>query len=113
VTNIFPERQWLTLSETADALGVTQSRIRKLIEERQLIAVRRDGVLSIPADFLRENEPLSELRGTLFVLGDAGFRDEDAMQWLLSEEESLLVAPIDALRAGRKAEVRRVAQALA
>jgi excisionase family DNA binding protein len=113
VTNMFPERQWLTLSEIADALGVTQSRIRKMIEERQLLAVKRDGMLSVPADFLRDDEPLSELRGTLFVLADAGFRDDDAMQWLLSEEESLLVAPIDALRAGRKAEVRRVAQALA
>lgn len=113
VTDMFPERQWLTLSDLADALGVTQSRIRKLIEERQLLAIKRDGVLSVPADFLRDDEPLSELRGTLFVLADAGFRDEDAMQWLLEEEESLLAAPIDALRAGRKAEVRRVAQALA
>ena len=34
------------------------------------------------------------------------------MHWLLTEEESLGTAPIDALRAGRKAEVRRVAQAL-
>jgi hypothetical protein len=85
VTNMFPERQWLTLSETADALGVTQSRIRKLIEERQLLAVKRDGVLSVPADFLRDAEPLSELRGTLFVLADAGFRDVDAMQWLLRQ----------------------------
>lgn len=110
---MFPERQWLTLSDLADALGVTQSRIRKLIEERQLLAVKRDGVLSVPADFLRDNEPLSELRGTLFVLADAGFSDDDAMRWLLEEEESLLAAPIDALRAGRKAEVRRVAQALA
>lgn len=113
MTNIFTERQWLTLSETAEALGVTQSRIRKLIEERQLLAVKRDGILSIPADFLRDNEPLSELRGTLYVLGDAGFDDDEAMQWLLTDEESLLVPPIDALRAGRKAEVRRVAQALA
>jgi hypothetical protein len=35
------------------------------------------------------------------------------MHWLLNEEEALGAAPIDALRAGRKAEVRRVAQALA
>jgi hypothetical protein len=34
------------------------------------------------------------------------------MHWLLTPEESLGIAPIDALRAGRKAEVRRVAQAL-
>ena len=38
--------------------------------------------------------------------------DDEAMQWLLNDEESLGVAPIVALRAGRKAEVRRVAQAL-
>ena len=35
------------------------------------------------------------------------------MRWLLEEDDSLAAAPIDALRAGRKAEVRRVAQALA
>ncbi len=35
------------------------------------------------------------------------------MHWLLSEEEASAPRPIDALRAGRKAEVRRVAQALA
>jgi hypothetical protein len=46
------------------------------------------------------------------VLADSGFTDEQAMHWLLSQEDSLGVAPIDALRAGRKAEVRRVAQAL-
>jgi hypothetical protein len=46
------------------------------------------------------------------VLGDAGFADEEAVDWLIDVEETLGVAPIDALRAGRKAEVRRVAQAL-
>jgi hypothetical protein len=35
------------------------------------------------------------------------------MEWLLEPDDSLGVAPITALRAGRKAEVRRVAQALA
>jgi hypothetical protein len=45
-------------------------------------------------------------------LGDAGYSDDEAMHWLLSAEESLGVSPIEALRAGRKAEVRRVAQAL-
>jgi len=55
---------------------------------------------------------MHELRGTLFVLADAGFSDENAMEWLLDTEDSLRAAPIDALLAGRKAEVRRVAQAL-
>lgn len=66
----------------------------------------------MPELFIRDGEPLPELKGTLIVLTDSGFSDDEAMNWLLNEEESLGVAPITALRAGRKAEVRRVAQAL-
>ena len=47
------------------------------------------------------------------MLSDAGFSDAEALEWLLGEEDSLGTTPIAALRAGRKAEVRRVAQALA
>jgi hypothetical protein len=47
------------------------------------------------------------------VLGDAGFHDDEIVHWLITEEDSLGVRPIDALRAGRKSEVRRVAQSLA
>ena len=43
----------------------------------------------------------------------AVYTDDEAMRWMLTPEDSLGVAPIDALRSGRKAEVRRVAQALA
>jgi hypothetical protein len=56
---------------------------------------------------------LPELHGTANVLSDAGFSDAEALDWLLDEEDSLGTTPIAALRAGRKAEVRRVAQALA
>ena len=63
--------------------------------------------------FLRDGAPLPELHGTANVLSDAGFSDAEALDWLLDEEESLGTTPIAALRAGRKAEVRRVAQALA
>lgn len=114
VTDLYADRQWLTIPDLVEKLDLTPSRIRRLIEERQLLAIKRDGVLSVPADFLNdEDQPLSELRGTLFVLADARFTDDEAMEWMLSVEESLGTAPIDALRAGRKAEVRRVAQALA
>jgi hypothetical protein len=47
------------------------------------------------------------------VLQDAGFTDDEAIDWLLSEEDSIGQAPISALRQGRKSEVRRVAQTLA
>lgn len=84
-----------------------------MIEEHSLLAIRRDKVLVVPDVFVRDGEPLPELRGTIVVLLDSGFAPDEAMQWLLEVEESLGVAPIDALLAGRKAEVRRVAQALA
>ena len=104
--------QWLTIPDLVEQLGITQSQVRRLIEDRALLAVRVDGVLQVPADFVKEGEPLGELRGTIVVLGDAGFSDDEAIHWLLTDEDSLGVAPIAALRAGRKAEVRRVAQAL-
>lgn len=107
------ERSWLTVPDLAERLGLSPSRVRRLIEDRHLLAMRRDGVLRVPADFLDDEGPLPELRGTVILLNDSGYSDDDAMRWLLEEEDSLGVAPIDALLAGRKAEVRRVAQALA
>lgn len=113
MNDVYSARDWLTVPDVADRLDLTPSRVRRLLEDRQLLAVRRDGVLQIPAVFLAEGEPLSELRGTLTVLSDNGFTDDEAMQWLLETDDTIGVAPIDALLAGRKAEVRRVAQSLA
>ena len=105
--------EWLTVPDLVERLGQTPSRIRKLIDDRHLLAARIDGVLKVPASFLRDDAPLPELHGTAVVLADAGFSDAEALEWLLGEEDSLGTSPIAALRAGRKSEVRRVAQALA
>ena len=105
--------EWLTVPDLVEHLGLSVSRVRRLIEDRHLAAKRIDGVLKVPAAFLRDGQPLGELRGTLIVLADDGFSDDEAVDWLLEEEESLGTSPIEALRAGRKAQVRRVAQALA
>ncbi|WP_207457813.1 Rv2175c family DNA-binding protein [Herbiconiux sp. SYSU D00978] len=106
------EISWLTVPDLVERLGVGPGRIRRLIEERILLAQRRDGVLKVPELFLSGDEPLHELRGTLIVLADAGFTDDEAMNWLLAKDDTLGTSPIEALRSGRKAEVRRVAQAL-
>ncbi len=104
--------RWLTIPDLTELLGLKVSQVRRLIEDRALLASRVDGVWRVPEFFILDGEPLHDLKGTLMVLADSGYNDEEAMHWLLTEEESLGVAPIDALRAGRKAEVRRVAQAL-
>lgn len=104
--------RWLSIPDLTELLGVKVSQVRRLIEDRALLASRVDGVWKVPEVFIQNGEPMSELRGTLIVLGDSGYNDDEAMHWLLSPEQSLTVSPIEALRAGRKAEVRRVAQAL-
>ncbi|MFD1713228.1 Rv2175c family DNA-binding protein [Amnibacterium flavum] len=106
-------REWLSLPELAERFGLPVGKVRRMIEERHLIALRVDGALRVPVDFVDADGPLGDLRGTIILLADNGFSDDEAVDWLLSPEESLDASPIDALRAGRKAEVRRVAQALA
>lgn len=112
VSDVFAETEWVTVPELVERMGLSPSRIRRLIDDRQLLGARIDGVLKIPARFLRDDAPLPELRGTIILLGDVGFTDSEAIEWLLDVDDSLGVAPIEALWAGRKAEVRRVAQAL-
>jgi hypothetical protein len=106
------DTDWLTLPELVEVLGEPLGRVRRRLDEHQLIGTKRDGAIKVPAVFILDGEPLSSLRGTIFVLHDAGFTDDEAIDWLLTSEESIGIPPIEALRAGRKSEVRRVAQSL-
>ena len=58
---------WLTVPDLVDLLGISQSRVRRLFDERSLLAVRVDGVLKVPADFLLDGQSLADLRGTRIV----------------------------------------------
>lgn len=104
---------WLALAEIVDLTGEPLGRVRRLLDEKHLIGSRREGALRVPDVFFVDAAPLASLRGTIIVLHDAGFSDDEAIDWLLATDESIGVAPIEALRAGRKSEVRRVAQTLA
>jgi hypothetical protein len=104
---------WLTVPEVGELLGLTPGKVHRLIEERYLFTVTRNGVKSIPAHLIVDGEPLPSIPGTLNVLIDAGFGITQAIEWLYTPESSLGHAPIESLLAGRKSEVRRVAQALA
>lgn len=106
---------WITLPDIAEHLDVIVTRVHKLINERHLIDVRRGerNVRYVPAEFMTETGIVKSLRGTIMVLDDAGFNDEEILRWLFTEQESLPGRPIDALHAGHKTEIRRRAQALA
>lgn len=101
---------WLTVPDLVGILDEPVGRIHRLIEEHRLPATRRNGPVQVPAAVLRDGEPMSEVRGTLLVLLDLGFSEDEAIDWLLAEDDALGTAPVEALRQGRKAEVRRAAQ---
>lgn len=104
---------WLALAEVVALTGEPLGRVRRLLDERQLIGSRRDGAFKVPAVFFVDGEPIGALRGTIIVLQDAGFSDDEVIDWLLTLDDSIGLPPIEALRQGRKSEVRRVAQTLA
>lgn len=104
---------WLTVPEAADVLGIPMGRVRRLIDEHHLIAVKRDGVPLIPAEVIVDGEPLPSLHGTMIVLLDSGFTVENAMEWLYIFSDSLPGTPMEFLLKGHKSAVRRLAMLLA
>lgn len=105
--------EWLTMPDLVEVLDEALGRVRRLIDEHYLVGSRRSGVFAVPSVFIVDGQPLSSLRGTIIVLQDAGFSDDEVIDWLLAPEEELGRSPIDALLAGHKSAVRRVARTLA
>ncbi|GEN78696.1 hypothetical protein N867_08465 [Actinotalea fermentans ATCC 43279 = JCM 9966 = DSM 3133] len=117
---------WLTLPDVAERLGTDVGQVRRLVQDGALVALRHpDGIRRVPERFLVQADgawrTVPTLPGTLVLLADAGFSDEEAVRWLFSPDPTLtpvgwpdgaVPAPIDLLAAGQKTEVRRRAQAL-
>jgi hypothetical protein len=97
----------------ARALGLPLTRVHQMLRDGQLLAVRRDGVLVVPALFLDAEGVVKGLPGTITVLSDAGFSVDEMVRWLFTADDSLPGTPIEALRGNRGREVKRRAQALA
>jgi hypothetical protein len=117
VLNFGPDgpRVWLPLPDVAEVLNTEVGKVRRMLQERVLIGIRRGErkILSVPAELLKDGAALPDLQGTLIVLFDAGYSDEEALRWLFTDDD-FPGCPVDALRSGRgKTEVRRRAQALA
>lgn len=104
----------ITLPEVAERLGVSVSKVRQMLREGHLIAVRRKGELLVPEAFIAGNVVVKGLAGTLTVLGDSGFEPTEMLTWLFTADDSLPGdTPINALRTNHGTEVKRRAQALA
>jgi hypothetical protein len=104
--------EWLTVPDVAERLHVDVTKVRQLLRERKLLGVRRDGVLWVPAIFVGDGAILKGLPGTLSLLADSGFNDDEALRWLFTDD-GLPGSPVQALAENRGTEVKRRAQALA
>ena len=92
-------------------LEVSITKVHGLLDERALVAVRRGerNIRSVPALFIQDGHVVDSLKGTIAVLSDAGYNDEELITWLFTPDESLRGRPIDAWGVGLKTETGRPA----
>lgn len=107
MTDFPADIEWLKIPDLVEQLGISPGRISKLVENRELLWIVREGVKQMPANFVLDGAPVTGLRGTIIVLLDAGASEEEAVEWLVSDNDAMGERPIDALRRGNKAAVRR------
>jgi Rv2175c C-terminal domain of unknown function/DNA-binding protein Rv2175c, wHTH domain len=110
---LFQDVKALPMVEVAARMGLSQGRVAQMIRDGQLLALRREGEPHVPEDFLDGSAVVKGLPGTITVLRDGGYADDDILRWLLADDDSLPGCPLAALRSGRSKEIRRRAQAMA
>lgn len=104
----------LPLTEVASVLGISVNKVRQLLRDGQLIALKRGGELWVPAAFFVKDGVVKGLAGTITVLADSGFSRTEMLRWLFTTDETLPGStPVNALRTSHGTEVKRRAQAMA
>lgn len=129
------EPSLLRTKEAARRLGVHPTKINQYGRDNLLIVLRREDGSFVPEHMLVElAEPvpavvshsgdedvslppathrlIDQLRGTLTLLRDAGFSEEEVVSWLWKENDELAGKPIDLIRSGRQTSVNRIAATL-
>ena len=111
--------EWLTLPDLAEALDIEVGKARGLVRDQHVVGIKRGErtTFQVPAKFVLpevDGRPgvIPTLRGTVMVLSDAGFTEEEILEWLFTSNDELGEQPVDALINGKRAAVRRVAQTL-
>jgi hypothetical protein len=104
----------LPFPEVVDLLGSSANKVRQMLRDGQLIAIRRDGELCVPAEFFLDRAVVKGLAGTITVLADSGFSRTEMLRWLFTADDTLPGStPVNALRTSHGTEVKRRAQAMA
>lgn len=106
--------EWSDWAATAEALGISVSKVRGLIKDRLLAAaVPAPGAgQQVPTLFVQDGELVKGLSGLVTMMHDGGYDDREIIAWLFIDQ-AFPGRAIDALRENRGSEVKRRAQAMA
>ncbi|WP_370591137.1 Rv2175c family DNA-binding protein [Saccharopolyspora montiporae] len=107
-----PDVEVVPLPDVAERFGQPVTRVHQMIRDGHLIALRREGVLGVPTAFLTDTAVVKGLPGTITLLRDAGYQEDEILRWLFTADDTLPGTPIDNLRGDRGREVKRRAQAM-
>lgn len=113
---IHPDDAWLAVPDLMELTGASLPAVKGWLQDREVVGARRgpNNAVMVPASFVTAEGPVKTLRGTITVLTDSGFADEEIIEWLHRADDTLEGgSAIQALRRGSKTEVRRRAQELA
>jgi hypothetical protein len=102
----------LPLPEVADKLGLVVTRVHQMLRDHQLLALRRDGVAAVPERFFDDTGAVVKwLPGLITVMKDAKYTDEEILEWIFTDDDTLPGKPVDALHGPLAREVIRRAAA--
>ena len=101
------------MTEVAQRMGIGPTGVRELVKAGHLLTVVDDeGKRVVPAEQLDGEVLVKHLVPVLTLLRDAGYRDDEALRWLTTPDDTLPGTPLQALHENRATEIKRRAQAL-
>lgn len=100
----------LTYPDVAEALGVQVTRVHGLVRDGHLLYVQAEEGRRIPADFIQDGAVVKSLPAVIRLLRDSHFSDDEILDWLFREDDSLPGTAIGNLRDNRGTEIKRRAQ---
>jgi hypothetical protein len=102
----------ITLPDVASILGAPIIRVHQLLKDGQLVAATDGtGRRVMPAGFVTSDGVVKALPAVIRLLRDAKYSDEEIVDWLSREDDTLPGTPLQALIENRGTEIKRRAQA--